>query len=450
MAVACVVVVMACVEEGRLQPETGSGVSRRVSLVPIMRPTSTPRAMPLLSTLLLLNVALAALPTECRPVDKHAPMEVYLVTTGPGHDMYTRVGHSALWVSGGGGGEAFFNWGTYDIKQDNFLWKFFMGTAKYRLSLKSRQRNDRRVKRQDQMLKAQRLDLPPKARSHLKRLLIENKKPENRTYVYHWETQNCATMIRDMLDESLGGAFQHLKEETSVYTYRHEVLRHLGGLHWTWFGWHFMASNYGDQLYDKWSLLHIPERLMEETGKLQITLANGQTRPLVDRECILNEGGYGWTPTEPPTRWPLMWLIGTLLGLIFMVSVDTGSRGLRIGAGLTMGLFFLFAGGLGSIFMYFYFVSTLDGYGPNENWFYAGPWTLLMVPYAAALTMGQSGWVERMAPIPIFLGAVALLGGVVNVFTVQVNIDFIGLFGVPIVCLAFAARRQRMGAVAAP
>jgi len=398
----------------------------------------------LLSALLLLNVTLAALPGECQAVDKNDPMEVYLVTTGPGHGMYTRVGHSALWVSGGGGGEAFFNWGTYDIKQENFLWKFFMGTAKYRLSLKSRSRNDRRVKRQDQMLKAQRLNLTPKARAHLKQMLIENRKPENRTYIYHWETQNCATMIRDMLDESLGGAFQHLKKETSEYTYRHEVLRHLGGLHWTWFGWHFMASNYGEKHYDKWSLLHIPERLMEETGTLQLTLPDGSTRPLVDRECILNEGGYGWTPDSPPSRWPIMWLIGLLLGLVFAVSVNTETKLLRIGAGLTMGLFFLFAGALGSIFMYFWLVSSLDGYGPNENWFYAGPLTLLMVPYAVVLTLGKAQWVERMAFIPMLLGGVALLGIVLNPFTEQVNIDFIGLFGLPILCLgAMAFQRSR-------
>mgnify|MGYP003952486547 CR=1 FL=1 len=401
----------------------------------------------MLSTLLLLNVTLAALPSDCRPVDKDAPMEVYLVTTGPGHGMYTRVGHSALWVSGGGGGEAFFNWGTYDIHQENFLWKFFMGTAKYRLSLKSRSRNDRRVQRQDQMLKAQRLNLTPKMRAHLKRLLIENRKPENRTYVYHWETQNCATMIRDMLDESMGGAYQHLKEIESEYTYRHEVLRHLGGLHWTWFGWHFMASSYGDQTYDKWTLLHIPERLMEETGKLQISLSDGSTRPLVDRECILNEGGHGWTPTAPPTRWPLMWLLGTLLGLVFAVSVDTGIKGLRIGAGLTMGLFFLFGGGLGSIFMYFWLTSTLDGYGPNENWFYAGPLTLLFVPYAAVLTFGKARWIQRMAFIPILLGGVAIIGILFNLFTEQVNIDFIGLFGVPVLCLAAKALHLRREAV---
>ena len=77
----------------------------------------------------IVHWTLSAFAEECIAVDRSAPFEAYLVTSGPGHDMYTRVGHSAIWVSGGGKKEAFFNWGAYDSSQDNFLWKFFMGSA---------------------------------------------------------------------------------------------------------------------------------------------------------------------------------------------------------------------------------------------------------------------------------------------------------------------------------
>ena len=118
-----------------------------------------------------------------------------------------------------------------------------MGTAEFKLSLMSEKKNTKRIKEQDQMLKAQRLNLSPAMKIRLQELLTENSKKENRNYVYHWEEQNCATMIRNMLDKATNGGLQKLKDKDSQFTRRHEVLRHLAGLHWTWFGWHFMASS---------------------------------------------------------------------------------------------------------------------------------------------------------------------------------------------------------------
>ena len=71
--------------------------------------------------------ARAQLPPTCEPVDASDPLEVYLLTSGPGNGVYTKVGHSALWVSGGGKRETVFNWGAYDSSQDHFLFRFFMG-----------------------------------------------------------------------------------------------------------------------------------------------------------------------------------------------------------------------------------------------------------------------------------------------------------------------------------
>ena len=163
--------------------------------------------------LVIFHMCSFVLAEECKAVDTEAPFEAYLVTSGPGHDMYTRVGHSAIWASGGGKPEVFFNWGVYNSKQSNFLWKFFMGSAEFKLSLMSEKRNTKRITNQDQTLKAQHLNLSPAMKIKLQELLTENAKKENRNYVYHWEEQNCATMIRNMLDLSL----IHISEPTRPY-----------------------------------------------------------------------------------------------------------------------------------------------------------------------------------------------------------------------------------------
>ena len=103
----------------------------------------------MLALLLILQSLFQAHAEECRAAERNDPLEVYLVTSGPGDGMYTRVGHSAIWVSGGNKKEAFFNWGAYDMDQKNFLYRFFMGTAQYKLTLMSKKRNDRRIEKNE-------------------------------------------------------------------------------------------------------------------------------------------------------------------------------------------------------------------------------------------------------------------------------------------------------------
>ena len=53
-------------------------------------------------------------------------------------------------------------------------------------------------------------------------------RPENHAYTYHWETQNCSTLIRDLIDDSTNGSLKSLTETENPPTRRFEVLRHLG------------------------------------------------------------------------------------------------------------------------------------------------------------------------------------------------------------------------------
>ena len=133
----------------------------------------------------------------CKSVEPSDPLEVYLLTSGPGNSAYTKVGHTALWVSGGGRKETVFNWGAYDSSQKNFLWHFFMGTAEYKLAMMSRPYNIHRVKQNEQRLEAQHLNLSPTMKLALQAELARLARPENHVYKYHWEDQNCSTLIRD-------------------------------------------------------------------------------------------------------------------------------------------------------------------------------------------------------------------------------------------------------------
>ena len=377
---------------------------------------------------ILTNWAKAELLDSCQPVDPSEPLEVYLLTSGPGNGVYTKVGHSALWVSGGGKRETVFNWGAYDSSQDNFLLRFFMGDAVYKLAMMSRQYNLKRVGDNDQLLIAQHLDLSPNMKMTMAAELARLARPENHVYTYHWEQQNCSTLIRDLIDESTNGALRSLPEISNAPSRRFEVLRHLGNLGWAWFGWHYMASNYGDRTYDRWSWMHIPQSLYKGVDDATIQWTGEEsTRPLVDRVCVLNKGE--WAPSEPPDRRWLLWSIGGLMGVwIWMTRMR--SRFWQ----LPTILWFTSSGLLSTFFITCWLVSTLDGYGFNENWFVTNPLHLIVLYYL--MRKRRMGVIRHCLWVLPLLGILWKLG----VSSPQSNIDLIGLFGIPSVILALAQR----------
>ena len=200
--------------------------------------------------LLFLSALSFASVTQCQAVGEKEPLRVFLLTSGPGLAQYSRIGHSALWTSGAGRKETIFNWGAYDESEDYFLLRFFLGTAKYRLTLMSNERNLRRIESEQQKLVAQRLNLPP----HRKELSPSLLTSQNQNVLcLSLIEQNCATMIRDVLNTSTYGSFQHLKGNARSETYRQKFTTPW----WSyWAGLVAYGIPKGDERYDAWDRPH--------------------------------------------------------------------------------------------------------------------------------------------------------------------------------------------------
>ncbi len=346
--------------------------------------------------------------------------------------MYTKVGHSALWVSGGGKRETVFNWGAYDSSQDNFLWHFFMGDAEYKLAMMSRPYNLKRVKENEQRLVAQHLDLSPNMKLALAAELARLARPENHVYTYHWETQNCSTLIRDLIDEATNGSLQALPDLPSSPTRRFEVLRHLGSLKWAWFGWHYMGSDYADKPYNRWDWMHIPYALHNGLEKATVQWEGNQApRQLVDRTCVLHEGE--WAPSIPPQRGLSFLAIGLVVGLWTLLTYKRPWYW-----SIPNALFFMASGLLSLFFIGCWLVSTLEGYGFNENWFLSNP--LHCVIGWMLLRKETWTWVYQSTSILLLFGLFWKLFDP----TPQSNGEFIGLFGIPTICLLLVVFNNQM------
>ena len=91
------------------------------------------------------------------------------------------------------------------------------------------------------------------------------------------------------------------------------------------------------------------------------------------------------------------------------------------------------------MFMFFAMASELEGYGPNENWFYASPLTLSLVWIALAASKKQRTG-HTISSALCLLAAAGVMIEVCGLST-QENTDFIGLLGLPLVGVWVALRR---------
>jgi len=131
--------------------------------------------------------------------------KVSLLTCSPGSELYSKFGHSAIRVYDPyEGTDIVFNYGLFDFNTPNFYLKFIRGKLPYQLGIQrfynfmwDYQSEGRKVVETPLML-----DLA--AQRKLLDFLEYNYRPENRQYPYDFFFDNCASRIRDVVEQSPG------------------------------------------------------------------------------------------------------------------------------------------------------------------------------------------------------------------------------------------------------
>lgn len=182
----------------------------------------------LLLFLIFLNLNL--LFSQEKPVTKN--IKISVLTIGPGTSLNDAFGHNAFRVKGNAV-DVVYDYGRFDFDAPNFYLNFakgklnyFMGEAPYYDFL-------RFYKMQDRTVKEQILNLSNTEKHQLINYLYNNRKPENRNYLYDFFYDNCATKMRDVLKSSISETINFKASESlEPKTFRTLIQ---DNLHWnTW------------------------------------------------------------------------------------------------------------------------------------------------------------------------------------------------------------------------
>ena len=146
-----------------------------------------------------------------RQSDIFRGIEVNLITTETGKEIYSYFGHTSLEVLIPGYRPVFYDYGYFSFSE-GFYRNFLFGRLFYNvyasdgeLRLKGFEAEDRSVHRTP-------IDLSEEALSAIFSYLQYNTRSENNTYLYDYYLDNCATRVRDIYNEATGGEFKRWAE----------------------------------------------------------------------------------------------------------------------------------------------------------------------------------------------------------------------------------------------
>lgn len=246
--------------------------------------------------------------------------EAWLVTYGPGEEVWERFGHNAIWIRDPQTGlDHTFSFGYFELDRPGFHWDFARGIMLYYGAASSREREFDFYRGRDRRIETQRLDLAPVQVRELYQLLETAIFPQPQYYRYDYYFDNCSTWLRDLLDQVLDGTLaEQLRPQPARQNFRDHTRRLTAERFWLHTGIMLVLGPTIDRPRTAWEEAFLPSALARSLDS--VTLADGE--PLVLERRVLYESSR----FHPPEQASGPWLASLLLGLVLAGVVVTAAR----------------------------------------------------------------------------------------------------------------------------
>lgn len=316
-------------------------------------------------------------------------LTIYLLTMGPGDQVWEKFGHNAIWIHDAvTGTDIAYHWGLFDFADADFVPRFIQGRMRYSMGAFDMEQTVDAYRQANRTVWAQELNLDPAQRKKLADFVAWNVLPENRYYDYDYYRDNCSTRVRDALDNALGGAIKGASANTpSGTTYRFHTSRLTQDDLAVFSGTMMGLGQPVDRPISKWEEMFLPVRMKESLKEIRVQSPEG-SQPLVRDERLIFEA------TRPPEEVSVdagILPYGIVAGAILIIGAFllVLRRPRHGGAGvITLGAAWsLIAGTAGSLLAFLWmFTDHLYSYR-NENLFHLNPLSLVLVVF-----LGRLAW----------------------------------------------------------
>ena len=356
-------------------------------------------------------------PALAQPAPAAPHYTVYLVTMYPGEELFTGFGHIAFRVvNHETGDDDVYDYGTYEYDDPLLGWKFLVGSLQYYCSHTTFKAMVDWYSGDFGGILVQELNLTPTQKERLVAQVAHDCLPENAAYAYHHFYNNCATKLRDILDELLAGELgRATKVEKSPRSLRGLIDASLNKWQfafsrWTVFG---LLNHTIDVPASRWEQMFLPWYLSHEVDGLVQPALPGRPPLVLSREIV---AGVEKGPPPTPSPWAGAVFLVFLLGL-FLVPVACVRRLPNFARGLCGGLTAAagLAGGFyGTILLFSWAVSPYPETKYNFSTIVFHPGHYLLLWWGVSLLKGGNRWAR---PASGYLAVGALLSLIITVLS---------------------------------
>ena len=347
------------------------------------------------------------------PRQPGAELTVYLMTFGPGREVWERFGHNAIWIHDPvHGTDQAYNYGLFDFRQENFILRFARGQMWYWMAGFPAESYIRQYQRDNRSIWVQELDMPAGARLELQRYLQWNELPEHKFYHYDYYRDNCSTRVRDALDRVLGGAIRRQTEALPTgVTYRFHTQRLTANDPLIFTGLLLALGERVDRPISAWEEMFLPVSMRDHVRTVRIAGPGGEAVPLVKAERTIFESTAPSPPDAPPD-WVAAYLaIGAAIGASALAFARR-ARETRSGRTMFLGIaggWSLLAGLAGHILAGLWGLTDHAMAARNENLLQMNPLSLALLPLLTRAARG-SGMGTRGAHLATTIAALSAAG----------------------------------------
>lgn len=326
--------------------------------------------MKTLITLLISVVCLLPLPGKAFQLSNEA--EISILTCSPGKELYSLFGHTAIRVQDPKANlDEVFNYGTFDFDTPYFYLKFAQGLLTYQLSATSFHNFMLSYQMEERSVYSQRLRLDSLQKQQLFDLLLENYRPENRSYLYNFLFDNCTTRARDIIDKSLQNSHFEWNTPDLDKNFWNLLDEYLAVSPWVQWGIHTILGQPGNRTTTPYQYMFLPDYLM-----YGLNTATIDHKHLAEKAQLLYEA----PEQDNATPWYFAPLFIFGIGALLLIILLWKSRGKAMLNTIVLPTF-LFTGVVGCLLVFLGGFTAHPITAPNWNILWANPLNLIALPF---------------------------------------------------------------------
>lgn len=350
-----------------------------------------------LSILLLFSPIARAQPDSLL---QHPAAQISILTCGVGAELYSSFGHTGVRVKDSAQGlDVVYNYGTFDYNDPEFYSKFTLGKLLYYLDKSSFSDFLYTYQYEKRSVKEQVLNLTAAETDKLIAFLEHNLEPGNRSYLYDFLYDNCATRVRDIFPGNLGAGFYFGSAfEGEQVSFRKVINQYLHNKHWERLGINLLLGSPVDSSMNNEASMFLPDYLHEGLIHAQVA-----SRSIVREEHTILEGA----PQDPARPNGPLW---AMIGLLILTVLAYLARPFHYLKGIIRFLLLFVTGAVGSLMLFMWIGTNHQACAGNYNVLWALPLNLII----AFLAHKRRIWLKIYALAAISLLLVALMVHVIG------------------------------------